>query len=180
MIKVTSKFIKKGNNICKGARALLPYENFNNYDTDYGCKIHKEMLKRNFSIRANHFPYRISHNFCTENLNQESENVIEIEDFEEFNEIIQETKKYVVVFMYASWCPNSSKLLPKITSVISNYKDNVLQLRIDIDENSDFVDQIPIKGVPTTFIMKLGQIIESFDGDASDVQVKKFIDFNIN
>lgn len=73
-----------------------------------------------------------------------------------FEEIIK-SKKVVVVDFWAPWCSPCKMMSPIIDSLSEEYKGkDVLFVKYNIDEESDFVMECGIRSVPTLVFFKNG------------------------
>jgi len=72
--------------------------------------------------------------------------------------------KTVMVSFYAEWCPPCRKMKPALDEIASNTKDNVVIVRINIDENQAICKELKIDAVPVTHIYKNNKLAWSAKG----------------
>lgn len=98
--------------------------------------------------------------------------VKQIKKEEEFNEII--TKGKVVVDFYANWC-GPCKMLSPIIEELSNEKENVEFIKVDIDEIETLPRKYNIMSIPTILVFEKGELIKSHIGYIDKDKLEKFI-----
>ena len=70
----------------------------------------------------------------------------------------------VVVEFYADWCAPCKMLMPVLTSVADENKDQIKFVRINIDENENIASQYRILSIPTLLFFKEGGIVGKVEG----------------
>ena len=92
---------------------------------------------------------------------------------QEFNEIINNSHKLVVVDFFAEWCMPCLMLSPIIEDLAENMKE-VKFVKINTDDNSDISKKYGISSIPCLIIFKEGKEIERLIGaQDSDVLEEK-------
>lgn len=81
---------------------------------------------------------------------------------EELKNLQKENKKIIVDFS-ASWCGPCKILLPTMEK-ISDEMTDVEVVKIDVDEQSEFISEYGIRGVPTVIIYNGEQQIDRSSG----------------
>jgi thioredoxin 1 len=81
---------------------------------------------------------------------------------EELKNLQKENKKIIVDFS-ASWCGPCKILLPTLEK-ISDEMTDVEVVKIDVDEQSEFISEYGIRGVPTVIIYNGEQQIDRSSG----------------
>jgi thioredoxin 1 len=81
---------------------------------------------------------------------------------EELKNLQKENKKIIVDFS-ASWCSPCKILLPTLEK-ISDEMTDVEVVKIDVDEQSEFISEYGIRGVPTVIIYNGEQQIDRSSG----------------
>jgi thioredoxin 1 len=81
---------------------------------------------------------------------------------EELKNLQKENKKIIVDFS-ASWCGPCKMLLPTMEK-ISDEMTDVEVVKIDVDEQSEFITEYGIRGVPTVIIYNGEQQIDRSSG----------------
>ena len=71
-----------------------------------------------------------------------------------FAQTIKDTDKPVLVDFYAQWCGPCQMAAPIINKLADEYKDKVLIVKVDVDENRETAKQYGIMSIPTVIILK--------------------------
>jgi thioredoxin 1 len=94
---------------------------------------------------------------------------------QEFNEIINNSHKLVVVDFFAEWCMPCLMLSPVIEELAEKMKD-VKFVKINTDDNQEISKKYGISSIPCLIIFKEGEEIERLigaqDGDELEEKIK--------
>ena len=90
----------------------------------------------------------------------------------DFDAIIRENKKVVVDF-YAEWCGPCKKLSPVIDA-LSKEMNDVVFLKINVDQHEGLSNKFGISGIPTLILFKDGQKVGQTGAKTKD-QLKSYI-----
>ncbi len=104
-----------------------------------------------------------------------SEKVIHVTD-DNFQEIVLDSDKPVVVDFWASWCGPCLALAPVIDDIAEEYADTIKICKLNVDENQKTAMQYGIKGIPTILFFKNGNVVEQSVGLVPKEQLKELID----
>ena len=96
-------------------------------------------------------------------------------DFNFEEEVLKATKP-VLVDCWAEWCGPCRSLMPVLEELEPEYKDKVLFMKINIDENPEVPSQYGVMSIPTLMLFKNGQLIASRVGGLSKAQLSAWID----
>ena len=66
--------------------------------------------------------------------------------------------KHVVVDFWAEWCGPCKMLTPVLEELETESPDNIIFVKVDIDKNPELVKNYSIKSVPTTLVIKNGEV----------------------
>lgn len=69
-----------------------------------------------------------------------------------------ESDQLTMINFHATWCPPCIAMKPDLDQVISKYGEIIHYERVDIDKNPDLVKLFEIKTVPTTMLLKKGEV----------------------
>jgi thioredoxin-like negative regulator of GroEL len=86
-------------------------------------------------------------------------------------ETLKNIKNGVVAFK-AAWCGPCKSYSPVLETMKQNgYDVHVL----DVDDNEEISMQLRVRGVPTTFVVKDGEIVNTLSGSQSENQLKEVL-----
>uniref|UniRef100_A0A8D9B3L8 Thioredoxin n=1 Tax=Cacopsylla melanoneura TaxID=428564 RepID=A0A8D9B3L8_9HEMI len=71
--------------------------------------------------------------------------------------------KLIVIDFYATWCGPCKQIAPKIEELAAEYQD-VVFLKVDVDENEDIAMEYDISSMPTFVFVKNSEKVEQFSG----------------
>lgn len=98
---------------------------------------------------------------------------------EEFNDIIQNGHKLVVVDFFAEWCMPCVIMSPIIEDLSKEMKD-VKFVKLNVDDNSKISGKYKVLSIPTLIIFKdgkeVGRIVGSHSEYVIEERIKKFLD----
>jgi len=80
------------------------------------------------------------------------------------------TGKPMLVLVTADWCPPCQALKKGALSneKVTNWvKDNMVPVYLEDGANSEQIRMLPVRSFPTTFVIKDGEILGQFSGNAS-------------
>ena len=86
---------------------------------------------------------------------------------ENFDEVIAEAGKTVMVDFYADWCGPCKMLAPTIEEIAEEADDNVIVAKLDVDENEGLAIQFGVMSIPTVIVFKDGEPVEKVVGVVS-------------
>ena len=86
---------------------------------------------------------------------------MKIVNTEEFNELRKNGK--VVVDFFADWCGPCKMLSPVLEEVGKEYPD-VSFVKVNVDENEELAAEFGIMSIPAVFMLKDGEVVNSFLG----------------
>ncbi|CAG9464012.1 unnamed protein product [Pedinophyceae sp. YPF-701] len=99
----------------------------------------------------------------------------------QFDEIVFDSGKAVLVEFYAPWCGHCKKLAPVYEEVGKHFADNdsVVVAKMDATANDVPSDKFEVKGFPTIYLYvpQMGDAIE-YKGDRSEEDLIKFVELN--
>ena len=75
----------------------------------------------------------------------------------------------------AGWC-GPCRMLSPVLEEIDNENDNITVGSVDVDSNEEMCIEYGIKNVPTTFILKNGEVVSKIIGAKSKAEILKTID----
>jgi len=97
---------------------------------------------------------------------------------EEFNEIINNSHKLVLVDFFAEWCMPCLMLAPVIEELANKIKD-VKFVKLNVDDNQELAGKYKISSIPCLIIFKNGQEVDRMignqTGEAIEEKLKSYL-----
>ena len=90
----------------------------------------------------------------------------EISESEFDQEVVKETLPVLVDF-WAPWCGPCKMLGPILEELAAENDSRLKVVKVNVDENPDLAQKYEVMGIPTMFLFKDGQVIDSFTGAMS-------------
>jgi thioredoxin 1 len=84
---------------------------------------------------------------------------IEITD-QNFDEMINNPDKMILVDFWASWCNPCKALAPILEDASNDLSEKIVVLKINIDENPTSPQRYGVRGIPTIIFFKSGKEID--------------------
>lgn len=110
------------------------------------------------------------------NVVDKADNIIQITS-SNFDDLVLNSKKTVLVDFYADWCPSCKMLAPIIEEVASeNTDENLTFVRVNVDDESDLSSKYGIQSIPTLVLIKNGEEVDRSIGYIDKSAVQEFID----
>lgn len=103
-----------------------------------------------------------------------------IKSKEEFEILLANSKKPILVDFWAEWCGPCKTMLP-ILEDLSKDKERFEVIKVDIEEelNKEIVSKYGIRGIPTLILISNEEILGTKVGAISKSALQVFIDSNI-
>lgn len=79
---------------------------------------------------------------------------------EEFNDLVIENKKTVLVDFFATWCGPCKMLAPILEEVSKENDTDALICKVDVDECFDLAKSYGVMSVPTIILFKDGEEVK--------------------
>tara|TARA_Y100000589_G_scaffold315795_1_gene339706 strand:- start:666 stop:959 length:294 start_codon:yes stop_codon:yes gene_type:complete len=94
-----------------------------------------------------------------------------------FDEIIKSNENVLIDF-YATWCGPCQTLTPILEDLKEELGDDLRIVKIDVDRNQKLAAQMGVRGVPSLFFYKNGDLIKNSSGVLAKHEIKSI--FNIS
>jgi len=89
---------------------------------------------------------------------------------EEFSDKVLKNEKPVLVDFWAPWCGPCKMAEPVLEELSEEYKDKVLIMKVNVDENQELASKWDVLSIPTTILYKDGVEVDrqiGFSGKTS-------------
>ncbi|MBQ7553392.1 MAG: thioredoxin [Bacteroidaceae bacterium] len=83
-----------------------------------------------------------------------------------YQELMADTSKPVVIDFWATWCGPCRMVSPIIDELSAEYEGKVVIGKCNVDENEDLTLQYGIRNIPTVLFFKNGQLVDKQVGSA--------------
>lgn len=103
---------------------------------------------------------------------------IEITDAN-FEEVVMNSDKPVVVDFWAEWCGPCKMLTPIIDELSEELKGRVKVVKVNIDENPSTPNQFGVRGIPTLMLFQNGELKATKVGALPKAQLQNWIEEQI-
>ena len=111
-------------------------------------------------------------------LNQETKSVSS-ENF--VKEVVEASnQKPIIVDFWAPWCSPCKQLAPILENAVAETNGKVSLVKVNIDENQSIAGQLQIQSIPTVYVFYQGQVVDGFQGNIKESEIKSFIDKTMN
>jgi thioredoxin len=90
-------------------------------------------------------------------------------------DVLKSENKKILLDVYGTFCGPCKVLLPKLEKIETDYPD-VTFIKMDIQKNMDFAQELGITSVPTIMIYDGENLIDRSNGAKPDSYYKEFLD----
>lgn len=89
-----------------------------------------------------------------------------------FEKLINNTNKAVLVDFYADWCGPCKTLGPILDQLSKDYQ-NAMIVKVNVDDNQNLAAKFAIRSIPTLIIFKNGKQVETLMGVHTGSQLEQ-------
>ena len=88
-----------------------------------------------------------------------------------FQELVLNSDKPVLVDFWAAWCGPCRMLGPIIEELHDDFQGKVIVGKVDVDNNQQVSMDYGIRNIPTVLIFKNGEVVDKFVGVAPKASI---------
>ena len=92
-----------------------------------------------------------------------------------FDQEINKTDKLALVDFYATWCGPCSALAPILEEIEKKFSEKLVLLKANVDDNKVNAEKFKVDLIPSIKLFKNGQIIDSFTGFKSELDIEDWL-----
>jgi thioredoxin 1 len=100
---------------------------------------------------------------------------IEITD-SNFDEIVKNSDKPVLIDFWAQWCGPCLAIAPVIEEIAKEYEGKAIIGKVDVDNNPKVAMNYGVRNIPTLLIFKNGQVVDKQVGAAPKGMLTRKLD----
>ena len=83
-----------------------------------------------------------------------------------FEEIVLNSDKPVLIDFWAAWCGPCRMLAPIVKDLAEEFEGKAIVGKLDIDTHKEFATKYGVRNIPTVLIFKNGEVVEKQVGVA--------------
>ncbi|MEU8983025.1 thioredoxin [Streptomyces sp. NPDC048309] len=95
---------------------------------------------------------------------------------QDFAEIAEQAKPYVLVDLWATWCGPCRMVSPALEQVAHQLAGQVKLVKVDIDRNPRLAQRFQVQAVPTLLLLEKGEVISRKTGAAPAPALKQWVE----
>lgn len=77
-----------------------------------------------------------------------------------FNEVVLNSDKPVLIDFWATWCVPCQMQSPIIDELSEELEDSVVFAKVNVDENPDLTEQFEVMSIPALIFIKDGKVVD--------------------
>jgi len=93
-----------------------------------------------------------------------------------FEQIIRENNKPILVDFFAEWCPPCKMLSPILEKLDKEYKEKIIFAKINVDVSPQTAQKFSIDSIPVVILFKKGELVGTFVGLSSEEEIKTWLE----
>ena len=92
-----------------------------------------------------------------------------------FDREVRQSDVPVVVDFWAEWCGPCRQIGPALEELAVEYAGRVKIVKVNVDENPDSPAELGVRGIPSLFLFKNGQVVSNKVGAAPKAALETWI-----
>ena len=104
-----------------------------------------------------------------------SEFTIDVNE-ENFDSVVMDSDKPVLVDFWAEWCGPCKMLTPTIEALAEEYKDTSSIVKINVDDSPAIATKYGIRSIPSILLFNNGDVVEQRVGAVSKDELASMLD----
>ena len=96
-----------------------------------------------------------------------------------FDEDISSQSKLVLVDFWAEWCGPCKQIAPLLDEISIQKKDDLLILKLNVDENQETPQKYNVRGIPTLILFKEGNLVDTKIGSLPKSSLEDWINSHL-
>lgn len=96
-----------------------------------------------------------------------------------FDEEVRNSSIPVIVDFWAEWCGPCKQIGPALEELSAEFEGKVKIAKVNVDENPDAPARLGVRGIPTLFMFKDGEVVSNKVGAAPKATLQAWINETI-
>jgi len=98
---------------------------------------------------------------------------------ENFEKLIRESDKQILVDFFAEWCPPCKALSPILEKLEIEFGEKIIFAKVNVDTSPITAQKLDINPIPTVILFKKGEAAASFVGLLPELEIKNWLEKQI-
>jgi len=101
--------------------------------------------------------------------------VVHLDD-DDFETLVIQSDKPVLVDFWADWCQPCHAMAPTVEALAEEYGDRIRIAKLDVDANPMTTHKYEIRGIPALLLFKDGQLVQQIVGVKPKEEIARIIE----
>jgi len=101
--------------------------------------------------------------------------VVHLDD-DDFETLVIQSDKPVLVDFWADWCQPCHAMAPTVEALAEEYNDRIRVAKLDVDANPMTTHKYEIRGIPALLLFKDGQLVHQIVGVKPKEEIARIIE----